>query len=108
VPVTQRFASDLHLAALGPPDWVCSCCRPAPGWLLKAELLALDCGLLVSLYAAWRIGTSLTADGRSAMSSLRRTMRIVLPWAIVLIALFAIGVWILLQPMQMRGTMPGG
>jgi hypothetical protein len=35
-------------------------------------------------------------------------MRIVLPWAIVLIALFAIGVWILLQPMQMRGTMPGG
>jgi hypothetical protein len=108
VPVTQRFASDFHLAALGSPNWICSCCRPAPGWLLKAELLMIDVGLLVSLYVAWRISTSLTADGGSATNSLRRTMRIVLPWAVLLLALFAAGVWILLAPMQMRGTLPGG
>jgi cytochrome c oxidase assembly factor CtaG/ferredoxin len=109
VPVAQRFASDFHLAALGSPDWVCSCCRPAPTWLLKAELLMVDVGLLVSLYVAWRISASLAAvDRGTAMNSVRRTMRIVLPWAVLLLALFTAGVWILLQPMQMRGTMPGG
>jgi cytochrome c oxidase assembly factor CtaG len=109
VPVSQRFASDFHLAALGSPDWVCSCCRPAPAWLLKAELLMVDVGLLVSLYVAWRVSASLAAvDRGTKMNSLRRTMRIVLPWAVLLLALFAAGVWILLQPMQMRGTMPGG
>jgi len=109
VPVTQRFASDFHLAALGSPDWVCSCCRPAPGWLLKAELLMMDVGLLVSLYAAWRISARLAeVNWESAMNSLRRATRIVLPWAVLLLALFAASVWILLQPMQMRGTMPGG
>jgi hypothetical protein len=108
IPVAQRFASDFHLAALGAPDWVCSCCRPAPSWLLKAELLMLDTGLLASLYAAWRISASLAAaDGQSPLP-LRRTIRIVLPWAALLLTLFAAGVWILLQPMQMRGTMPGG
>jgi hypothetical protein len=27
------------------------------------------------------------------------------PWAVLLVLLFAAGVWILLQPMQMRGTL---
>ncbi len=101
IPATQRFAADFRLASIGKPDWICSCCRPAPDWLLKAELLSLDVGLLVSLYAAWRIAQSMAR-------SLRQNFRVVAPWAILLVGLFACGVWILLQPMEMRGTLPVG
>src|SRR5262249_5269825 len=103
IPVTQRFASDFHLGSLGPPDWVCSCCRPAPSWLLKLELLMLDFGLLGSLYAVWRMSASQTA-GAAPWPAIRRAA----PWTLLLLMLFAIGVWILLSPMQMRGTLSGG
>ena len=29
------------------------------------------------------------------------------PWAVLILLLFAAGVWIVFQPMQMRGTLPG-
>ena len=112
VPVAQRFAADFHLASLGSPDWVCSCCRPAPDWLLKFELLALDIGMLASLYAVWRISlgqieSEMRTEGESSVT-LSKVMRAAWPWALLIVGLFAVGVWILLQPMQMRGTMPGG
>jgi polyferredoxin len=90
VPVTQRIAADLGLAWLGMPAWVCTCCRPGTTWLLRLELLFLDVGLLLSLYAGYRLSTSLKA---------------LVPWALLMVVLFAAGVWILLQPMQMRGTL---
>ena len=109
VPVTQRFAADFHLASLGPPDWVCSCCRPAPDWLLKAEFMMLDVGLLASLYAVWRIVRSqLAASSGNISVPPPRVMKVALPWVVLVVAPFAAGVWILLQPMQMRGMMPGG
>ncbi len=89
VPVAQRFAADLGLTWLGMPAWGCACCRPGTGWLLRLELLFLDVGLLLSLYAAYRREPSLKA---------------LVPWALLLVLLFAAGVWILFQPMQMRGT----
>jgi hypothetical protein len=91
----------------GPPNWSGSCCRPAPDWLLKAEIVILDVGLLASLYAAWRVGVSL-ATGSSATSGrgfMRRAIGAFLPWALLITVLFALAVWILLQPMEMRGTM---
>ncbi|MCC7087018.1 MAG: cytochrome c oxidase assembly protein [Pirellulales bacterium] len=100
VPATQRFVTDFGMGSLGTPNWTCSCCRPAPDWLLKFELVMLDFGLLASLYAAWRMAKSM-AD------SPRATVKIALPWAVLATALFFIGVWILLQPMEMRGTIPG-
>ena len=36
-----------------------------------------------------------------------RALKAFLPWAMLIMFLFAMGVWIVLQPMQMRGTMPG-
>ena len=89
VPVTQRFAADLGLTWLGMPAWACACCRPGTAWLLRLEFLFLDVGLLLSLYAGYRLSSSLKAF---------------VPWALLLVLLFAAGVWILLQPMQMRGT----
>jgi cytochrome c oxidase assembly factor CtaG len=100
VPAAQRFAADFQLASLGTPDWVCSCCRAAPNWLLKAELIALDFGLLASLYAAWRIACQLSTSERQAL-------RVWFPWSALIAILFALGVWILLQPMEMRGTLTG-
>jgi cytochrome c oxidase assembly factor CtaG len=89
VPVAQRFAADLGLTSLGAPAWCCACCRPMTPWLLPLELLFLDVGLLLSLYTGYRLAPSLKA---------------LAPWALLLVLLFAMGVWILLQPMEMRGT----
>jgi hypothetical protein len=52
------------------------------------ELLFLEAGLLLTLYIAWR-----TSEKHF------------LPWAAVAGLLFSAGVWILFQPMQMRGMM---
>jgi cytochrome c oxidase assembly factor CtaG len=89
VPVAQRFAVDLGLAWLDNPVWGCACCRPVAEWLLPLEILFLDVGLLLSLYAAYRLAPTLKA---------------LVPWAILMVLLFAAGVWTLFQPMQMRGT----
>jgi ferredoxin len=90
VPVAQRFAMDLGLASLGEPVWACDCCRAVTSWLLPLELLFLDVGLLLSLYTGYRLSPSLKA---------------LAPWALLQVLLFAVGVWILFQPMQMRGTL---
>jgi cytochrome c oxidase assembly factor CtaG len=92
VPVAQRFAADLDLTGLGEPAWDCACCRPVTAWLLPLELLFLDVGLLLSLYTAYRLAPNWKA---------------LAPWAVLLVLLFAAGVWILFQPMQMRGTLLG-
>jgi cytochrome c oxidase assembly factor CtaG len=89
VPVAQRFAVDLGLTWLGQPVWTAACCHPVTEWLLPLELLFLDAGLLLSLYAGYRLAPSLKA---------------LAPWALLMVLLFAAGVWILFQPMQMRGT----
>jgi cytochrome c oxidase assembly factor CtaG/ferredoxin len=53
------------------------------------QLLILDGGLLLTLYTFWRIAGAMAPA---------------LPWALLSCAMYALGVWILLQPMQMRGT----
>jgi cytochrome c oxidase assembly factor CtaG/polyferredoxin len=96
IPATQRFAGDLG-GNLGTSDWVYACCRPVMDWLPRLEILALDLGLLLSLYTAYRIARSCSAD-------LPRALKALTPWAVVIVLLFAVGIWIVLQPMQMRGT----
>jgi hypothetical protein len=92
VPVAQRFAMDLGLSWFGDPTWGYACCRAVTGGLIRLELLFLDVGLLMSLFAGYRLTPSLKA---------------LAPWALLMVLLFAAGVWILLQPMQMRGTVFG-
>jgi hypothetical protein len=76
---------------------------------LKAELLMLDVGFLASLYAAWRISYGLVVLQGTAQQDIRwQTMKGAAPWAVLIVLLFALGVWILLEPMQMRGMLPGG
>jgi cytochrome c oxidase assembly factor CtaG len=92
LPAAQRFAADLGVPSLGEPAWSYACCRPLASWLLPLELLFLDLGLLLSLYTGYRLAPTLKA---------------LAPWALLLVLLFAAGVWILFQPMQMRGTLFG-
>jgi polyferredoxin len=100
VPVAQRFAADTGGVSLGEPQWVAACCRPVGTWLLRLEVLFLDVGLLLSLYTTYRI-----AKSRSSRLSL--VLKALAPWALLILLLFAVGVWIVFQPMQMRGTLEG-
>ena len=97
VPAVQRFAGDLGWSALGTPEWVCTCCRPVADWLPRLEILFLDLGLLLSFYSGYRIALTLTERTSQALKAF-------VPWAFLTLLLFAAGVWIVLQPMQMRGT----
>jgi cytochrome c oxidase assembly factor CtaG len=57
-------------------------------WL---QILLLEAGLLSTLYLAWRIAQS--------------HLKLFVPWASLACLLFAAGVWVFFQPMQMRGMM---
>jgi cytochrome c oxidase assembly factor CtaG len=100
VPTAQRFLGDLGWAVLGKPHWAAACCRPVVQWLPRLEVLFLDGGLLLSLYTGYRI-----ALGRSPRLS--HALGALAPWALLIVLLFALGVWIVCQPMQMRGIPPG-
>jgi cytochrome c oxidase assembly factor CtaG len=99
IPTAQRFADDLGWSVLGIPDWNRACCLSVPEWLLRLEITFLDLGLLLSLYTAHRLSQVLAP---------RRSLKALAPWAMLIVGLFAVGVWIVLQPMQMRGTLAGG
>ncbi|MGH7134757.1 MAG: cytochrome c oxidase assembly protein, partial [Pirellulales bacterium] len=101
VPVAQRFVADLGLAGLGEPSWRYACCAPSPGWLLRAQLMFLDFGFLLSLYTAYRLAFAAGSRPREVVKSL-------CPWSALIALLFLIGVWIVFQPMQMRGTLAMG
>jgi hypothetical protein len=62
------------------------------------QTLALDIGLLATLYLGWRIA-------RVYAQKLRLAFRVMAPWGSVAVALYLFGVWTCLQPMQMRGLL---
>lgn len=97
-PVAQRAANDAGVALLGTPEW--SMVAPSGGlpWLLPALVLLLDAALLLTLWLLWRIAASY--GGRA-----RREAALAVPWGGVACALWLVAIWILLQPMEMRGTM---
>ncbi len=94
LPVIQRVLNDVGMGWFGEPQWAASCCGVIPSWLQPVELLILQCGLLTSLWMIWR------GIGASAL----RPVRAAIPWWTVAVLLWTTGCWIILQPMQMRGT----
>ena len=95
IPAVQRAMLDLGFDWFGQPQWAQSCCVPTPAWLLPLELVLLQVGLLCSGWIAWR---------QRIDRNERRPIRASLPWWAVATALWAWGTWIVMQPMQMRGT----
>ncbi len=92
-PVVQRLAPSW----LGTPLWSAPQGIGADR-LLGLELLLLDAGLLLTLWALWRI-----AQGCRPRPA--RALALAAPWAALAVALWLCGIWIFLQPMQMRGLM---
>jgi ferredoxin len=68
----------------------------APAWLPAMQILILDVGLVMSVYVAWN-------TARQQAAKLKEAVGLVVPWAALAIGIYAVAVWILLQPMQMRG-----
>ncbi len=101
VPVAQRMSMDFGLDTFGDPQWQHACCAEVAPWIVKFEILSLDFGLLASLMLAYRVAA---AEGGTA----GRVVRAFAPWGLLVVGLFAIGVWIVLEPMEMRGTLPMG
>ncbi len=100
VPVAQSFLAGLGLPGLGAPRWGLGPLVPA-SWLLPIELVFLEAGLFGSWLVAYRISRRARADGTGALPAS-------LPWALLAAALAGFGVWLLLQPTEMRGTFIGG
>ena len=64
--------------------------------MLVTQTLVLDAGLLLALYLGWRLARIYAPRARDAICLLA-------PWAGLATVLFGFGIWIFLQPMQMRG-----
>jgi len=94
-PVVQRVALDLGSPLLGRPAWP-GTMAPRADWLTALALLLLDLGLLVTAAVGWRAALALGGAPRRALA-------LAAPWALLGLALWAAGVWIVFQPMQMRG-----
>jgi cytochrome c oxidase assembly factor CtaG/polyferredoxin len=99
-PVLQQMTSDLGWRFSAQPNWG----MPQPllhsDAMLSLQLLVLDAGLLLTLYLGWKLAVQWAG-------SATRAMRLLLPWATIVTAGYAAGIWILLQPMQMRGMIMG-
>ena len=98
--IVRRFA--FVLVPLGFAMWAAhllyhAAQRPLlPIWLTGAQILLLDAGLLLTLYVAWRVALSGAERVRTALALLT-------PWAVIACLLYGAGIWILFQPMDMRG-----
>ena len=85
VPVTKRALSDIGFLDVPKALWEVS---SPPSWLLDGELYLMVIGFLASIAICLR---------------LTKTARERFPWCALAVILFCCGVWILFQPMQMRG-----
>jgi cytochrome c oxidase assembly factor CtaG len=100
IPVAQRVACDLGGSPLGRPNWTGAAALLPLDWLPSLQILLLDGGLLLTLYASWRV--ALLFSTRAG-----RALGLFAPWAGLAALLYASGVWIVSQPMEMRGLAPG-
>jgi hypothetical protein len=100
IPLTQEYLADLGLPLLGTPSWALGALMP-DAWLLPLEVFFLELGLLTTLLVAYRIA-------HRELGDLRRARRGALPWGALALLLSSAGIWLLTQPMEMRGTPMAG
>lgn len=98
VPVFQDIAWGMGWTWLGKPQWQWAG-SPTPPWLLPLEVGLLGLGFLVAATSAHRIAQGHTAP---------RAAQAALPWQALALALTLAAIWLMQQPMEMRGTLLGG
>jgi hypothetical protein len=97
IPVTQSMVASSGWALLGQPRWDLV---GLPKNVVHAfELGILTLGLVGSLLVSYRLAESEAID---------HPLRIFAPWAGISLLLFAAALWLMSQPMEMRGTLLGG
>jgi len=96
-PASERVAVSLGLAASAAASAEPSMVMGLGGQALAgAQIVTLGVGLVLSVAVAWRSARELVPTARSAV-------RLAAPWCVLCAALYAAGVWIVLQPMALRG-----
>lgn len=106
LPPLQRAAQDLGVNGLGSPQWSENCCAIMPAWLVPAQLMILGAGLLVSLSLMWsRAERSIEPEIRTSLPTMFAVAGRGFIGMLASLCWWAIGVWIVLQPMQMRGLL---
>jgi hypothetical protein len=90
LPAVERFIA--HASTVNGPQ------ASALKWIPSFELYVLDLGLRLTLYTSWRVAQRLASGDRMALAAMS-------PWAVLAVGLYSAGVWIVFQPMQMRGMM---
>jgi hypothetical protein len=95
-PAVQRVAGDLGVGGFG--TWGHTAVSPllTPDAMLASQVLVLDAGVLLSLYVGWQIACAFTNRAQHGLL-------LFAPWATVAALLYVTGIWVFLQPMQMRG-----
>lgn len=70
---------------------------PTPDSLLSLQMTVLGVGLLLTLYVCWRTALRVATQRLAAW-------RAGMPWMVLALALYGFGIWVLFEPMQMRGA----
>ncbi|MGC8781416.1 MAG: 4Fe-4S binding protein, partial [Anaerolineae bacterium] len=99
VPVIQSFAADVGLYR-GRVQWGLGPLVPAE-WLFPIEAILLYAGAFAAIVTAVQIGRARLAEtpGRRASA-----LGVAAPWLALILLLLGVGLAILVQPMEMRGT----
>jgi len=97
VPVLQSAALDVGLNVLGTPAWGLTGLAVAPVHAIEFGFIGL--GLLGSLLVSYRL---------AEQDAPAKVVRVFLPWASLAAIVSLTAVWLMSQPMEMRGTILGG
>lgn len=96
IPVTQSAAADLGWPLLGAPLWTLTGFPPPVVHAFEIGFLGL--GLVGSLLVNYRLAQSQRQGN---------TLRIFIPWACLSLILWISAMWLMAQPMEMRGMLLG-
>jgi ferredoxin len=97
IPVTQNALVELGWPLLGQPNW-------SLGGLRVSSVYPMELGFL----SLGLIGSGIVAVRLARQDRPQGPWQLYLPWLVLHALLFASAIWLLTQPMEMRGTFLGG
>ncbi len=106
VPVIQSFLADVGLSQAA-PRWELGPIVPL-GWVFPIEAALLYGGATLSIITAIQVAQDHMAAVRPAARGEQgrgAALLAALPWIGITLLMLGFGIWIMLQPMEMRGTM---
>ncbi len=96
IPLGQRLASLVGMS--GGAAYPVANSTPMFAWMLPAQVTMLAVGLFFTLRLLSRIGRNVYGD-RGASGTI--------PWQVLAVVIFVLSIWLLAQPMEMRGVLGG-